>query len=44
MRREDNSRMSVWEIWWESVVLIHLAQDSDQWRTVAKTVMNLWVP
>jgi hypothetical protein len=23
---------------------IHLARDRDQWRTVANTVMNLWVP
>jgi hypothetical protein len=23
---------------------IEMAQDRDQWRTLVKTVMNLWVP
>jgi hypothetical protein len=23
---------------------IHLAQDTDQWRALVNTVMNLWVP
>jgi hypothetical protein len=29
---------------WEVVNWIHLAQDSDQWRALVNTVMNLRVP
>jgi hypothetical protein len=32
---------SVWEIDWERVDWIQLAQDRDRWRTVVNTVMNL---
>jgi hypothetical protein len=32
------------ETGWEVVDWIHLAQDRDQWRTLANTVMNFWVP
>jgi hypothetical protein len=30
-RWENNIRMQLWEIGWEGVDLIHLAQDRDQW-------------
>jgi hypothetical protein len=43
-RWEVNIRMDLREIGWESVVLIHVAKDTDQWRALANTVMNLWVP
>jgi len=36
--------MDVWEIEWESVHWIHLAQDSDQWRDAVNTVLNLRLP
>jgi len=43
-RWEDNIRMDLWEIGWEGVDWIHLAEDSrDQWRAVVNTVMNLRV-
>jgi hypothetical protein len=43
-RWEDNIRMDLREIGWESVDWMHLAQDRDQWRAVVSTVMNLRVP
>jgi hypothetical protein len=42
-RREDNIRMDLREIMWESVVWMHLPQDRDQLHTVVNTVMNLWI-
>jgi len=29
---EDNIRMDLWEVEWECVDWIHLAQDSEKWR------------
>jgi hypothetical protein len=43
-RWENNIRMDLRVIEWEGVEWIHLVQDSDQWRTVVNTVMNLRVP
>jgi hypothetical protein len=43
-RWKDNIRMVLREIGWEGVDWIHLAQDTDQWRAVMKTIMNLRVP
>jgi len=40
---EDNIRMDVREIGWESVNWMHVAQDRDQWRALVNT-MNLDVP
>jgi hypothetical protein len=42
-RWEDGIRMDLREIGWGSVEWIQLAQDSDWWRAVVKTVMNLRV-
>jgi hypothetical protein len=42
-RWKDDIRMNLWEIGWEAVDWIHLAQDRDQWRAVVNTVMNLRV-
>jgi hypothetical protein len=43
-RREDNIIMNLTEIGWEVVDRIHVAQDTDQWRVLENTVMNLRVP
>jgi hypothetical protein len=37
-------RMDPRKTGWEVVFWLHLAQDTDQWRTVVNTVMNLWIP
>jgi hypothetical protein len=39
----DNIAIDLREIGWEVEHWIHLAQDTDQWRAVVNTVMNLWV-
>jgi hypothetical protein len=43
-RREDNIRTDHREIGWEGLEWINLARDTDQWRAVVNTVMNLRVP
>jgi hypothetical protein len=43
-RWEDNIGMDLWEIGWEGVDWIHLAQDRDQWWAIVSTVMNLRIP
>jgi hypothetical protein len=43
-RWKANVRNDVTEIGWEIVGWIHLAQDSDQWRAVANTIMKLRFP
>jgi hypothetical protein len=40
-RWEDGIRMDLREIGWGSVDWIQLAQDSDRWRALVNTVMNL---
>jgi hypothetical protein len=40
---EDGIRMDLMEIDWGSVDWIQLAQDSDRWRALVNTVMNLRV-
>jgi hypothetical protein len=39
-----NIRMDLREIELEDVDWIHVAQERDQWRTLVKVAMNLWVP
>jgi hypothetical protein len=41
---DDNIKMNLKEKGWEDAVLIHLAQDGDQWEALVNTVMNLRVP
>jgi hypothetical protein len=40
----DNIEMGLDEIGFSDVNWIYLAQDRDQWRSLAKTVINLQVP
>jgi hypothetical protein len=40
----DNIKMDIREMEWGGMDWIDLAQDSDQWRAVLNTVMNLRVP
>jgi hypothetical protein len=39
----DNIKMDLREIVWAGIEWIGLAQDSDKWRALVNTVMNLWV-
>jgi hypothetical protein len=43
-RWENNIRMDLMEIGWESVDLMHLVQDRGQWWADENTILNLWVP
>jgi hypothetical protein len=40
----DNIKMDLREIGWDGVDWIDMAQDGDQWRALANTVLNLRVP
>jgi hypothetical protein len=40
---EDNIKMNLRDMRWEAVDRMQLVHDSDQWRAVVNTVMNLWV-
>jgi hypothetical protein len=42
-RRVDNVKMVLREIGWGGVDWINLAYDTDQWRALVNTVMNLRV-
>jgi len=43
-RWEDNNRMDLQEVGYGYMDWISLAQDTDSWRTLVSTVMNLRVP
>jgi hypothetical protein len=40
----DNIKINLREIGWDGMDWIDLTQDSDQWRALVNTVMNLRVP
>jgi hypothetical protein len=40
----DNIKIDLREIGWDDMDWIDLAQDTDQWRALVNTVMNLRVP
>jgi hypothetical protein len=40
----DNIRMDLVEVGWSDVDWIGLARDSDRWRTLVNSVLNLRVP
>jgi hypothetical protein len=43
-RWEDNIKMDLREVGWESMDSINLAQDRDRWRALVNAVMNVRVP
>jgi hypothetical protein len=43
-RLAKNIKMDLREIEWDGMDLIDLAQNSDQWRALVNTAMNLQVP
>jgi hypothetical protein len=43
-RWADNIKMDLREIGWGGMDWIYLAQDRDQWRALANTLINLLVP
>jgi hypothetical protein len=43
-RLVDNIKMNLGEIGWDGMDWINLAQDSEQWRALVNTVMNLRAP
>jgi hypothetical protein len=43
-RWSNNIKMDLRKIEWDGVDLIDMAQDRDQWRALANTVLNLQVP
>jgi hypothetical protein len=43
-RWEDNIKMDLKEIGWDSMDWIDVAEDRGKWMALVKTVMNLWVP
>jgi hypothetical protein len=42
-RWEDNIKMDLQEVGWESMDWIDLVQDSDRWWSLVNAVKNLWV-
>jgi hypothetical protein len=43
-RRVDDTKLDLRNIGWDGMDWINLAQDSDKWRALVNTVMNLRVP
>jgi len=43
-RWEDNIRIDLREIVWESEDWVHLAQGEDLWWALLNTIINLWIP
>jgi hypothetical protein len=43
-RWEDNIKMDLRKIGWGDMDWIHLDHDSDQWRALVNTVINIWIP
>jgi hypothetical protein len=43
-RWADNIKIDLREIGWDVKDLVDVAQDSDQWRALVNTIMNLRVP
>jgi hypothetical protein len=41
---EDNIKMDNRELGWDGMDCIDLAQDRNQWRTLVKMQMSLWIP
>jgi transposase len=43
LRRNDNIKMDLYEVGYEGMDWIHLAQDKSRWRALVNAVMNLRV-
>jgi len=43
LRWEDNIKMDLQNVGWESINWIHLAQNRDRQQALANEIMNLWV-
>jgi hypothetical protein len=43
-RWEDNIKIVLQEVWWDSMEWIDLSEDRDKWWALVKMVMNLGVP
>ena len=43
-RWEDNTKIDLLDVGWESIGWINLAQNRDRWRALVNAVMNLRVP
>jgi len=43
-KQEDNFETDLKGIWWKGTDYIHLTQDRENWRSLVKMVMGLWVP
>ena len=43
-RWEDDIKMDLYEVGWEGMDLIYMAQDRDRWRALASEFVNLRVP
>jgi hypothetical protein len=43
-RRVDNIKIDLGELGWDGADWVDLAQDTDQWRVLVNTVMNLRAP
>ena len=41
---EDNLRMDLKYVGWESVDWIDVAEDMDKWQALLNTGMKIWVP
>jgi hypothetical protein len=43
LRWEDNIKMDLQDVGWESINWIYLAQNRDRQQALANEIMNLWV-
>jgi len=44
LRWEDNIDMNLWEVGYEGMDWINLAQDMDRWQALVNAVLNFQVP
>jgi len=44
LHKEDNTKVNLKQLRYDSVDWINLTQDMDKWQVVVKMVWNIWVP